>query len=152
MYFGISPQVLLLEILRSSVDAQKEIDTQIWVFLWGDSWVSYENSTFVKPCSSGLSDPLRALLLQRVEVQVAPQLSRRGSCGTVKVGRVGWGPGFPCQGSCLSFWGCSGLQQALKVWEKPETGRDGKSWGQHGGRAQPKSTGLVKAAHRTLKM
>ena len=29
MYFGIFHQVLLLEILRSSVDAQKEIDTQI---------------------------------------------------------------------------------------------------------------------------
>ena len=40
----------------------------------------------MKPCSSGLSDPLRALLLQRDEVQVAPQLSRRGSRGTVK----GW--------------------------------------------------------------
>ena len=69
-----------------------------------------------------------------------------------RLGELAGGQDSPVQAVAFHPGDTQGYSRPSKVWKKPETSRDGRPWVQCGDRAQPKSTGLVKAAHRTLKM
>lgn len=123
IYFNILSPVLLLEIIRSSVDAQKEIDIEFQGFLLRD-WVFYENSIFVKVCASGcLQDFIRTLQFQREEAWDCPLGGRGGSPGPERgVGeradrKVAWGSGFH-QSRQLPF-----PREVQGCWQAPNSSR-----------------------------
>ena len=69
-----------------------------------------------------------------------------------RLGELAGGQDSPVQAVAIRPGDTQGYRRPSKVRKKPETGRNGRPWGQCGGRAQPKSIGLVKAARRTLRM